>query len=63
VYHYLNPRAEWELNYGFAILNGCRMVEGVGGCTIYFIHFVERAAITFFLYIGDGDIQQNLPFI
>jgi len=36
---------------------------GGGGCTIYFIHFVERAAITFFLCIGDGDTQQNLPFI
>jgi hypothetical protein len=27
---------------------------GGGDCTIYFIYFVERAAITFFLYIGDG---------
>ena len=36
VLHYLNPRGEWELNYGFAILNGHRR-EGTVQFTLYIL--------------------------
>jgi hypothetical protein len=60
VYHYLNRRAEWELNYGFAILNGRRMWWG--GEKLYNLLYIFCGACSYNFLSVHSRWWHNLTF-